>query len=90
LTTCPVRFLTVDAEALVGLFYVCYRLQAQPFGGLTWIRMSLPEAGGAADQPARVMAALDVIEAAANLDQQQQAIRAGRTRARGRRRGKRG
>lgn len=62
--------MTVEAETLVELFFTCYGLEAVGFGGLAYRRRSLPVAGGAADQPAKTMAAFAVIEAAANQDLQ--------------------
>lgn len=60
LKTCPVRYLTADAEAAVGLFRRCYDRHGESGIG-TWRRVSLPNAGGVADQDAWTMAAIEFV-----------------------------
>jgi hypothetical protein len=53
-----------------ALFQVCYRIQPTGMGGAWWMRVALPVAGGGGEQPARVMAALELMEAVANNELQ--------------------
>lgn len=59
-TTCPVRAFDKEVEELSRWFALCYDLEWDAMSGLAfWHRIALPADGGAGDQDARLMHALD-------------------------------
>ena len=58
LSTCPVRVLTPEVKEITRWFDATHRLTVTD-AGVIWERFALPAAGGAGDQDARLMAALD-------------------------------
>lgn len=47
---------------MLAIFDACYRIKVTDMGSYTYERIALPHAGGGADQDARTMQAMDIIE----------------------------
>jgi hypothetical protein len=56
--TCPVREITPDADAIIGLFARTYERRLNGFDAPSWQLVALPDPGSMADQDAWTMGAL--------------------------------
>lgn len=57
--TCPVLAYTVEVREWLYWFQRCYSVRAYGLGGVTCERVCWPAAGGAGDQDARLVMALE-------------------------------
>ena len=75
LYSCPVRHLTPEVLHWIDLFHTCFAIRAHD--GCAWFeRTALPRSGGAGEQNAKDMQALEVIERVANEVLQEHLARA--------------
>ena len=61
LTWCPVLAFTPEVTEINRWFAATHRIVQMPDGRATWERFALPTAGGAGEQDARLLAALDFL-----------------------------
>jgi hypothetical protein len=59
LKTCPVLFVTPEADYVLGMFKRCYAPVHTGMGAPAWQRTAFPDAGTLIDQDAWLMSALD-------------------------------
>ena len=75
LRACPVRFLSIEAKAVLSVFYQCYAPAVVGLGGVVWQRIGLPDAGGVGDQEAWLLAALEHLNGVHNSMQRDASTR---------------